>query len=418
MRSLKAQYFCGFAVMGSVVPYLPVFLEARGLSDFQIGTVIATTGLAIMLTPVLITLLADAHFESRTLIGATSLTGLAALFLLWQSETFSTLLLSHALFSLGFWPLLPLQDGLNFAIRRRRTALGQRDVPYHRVRVYGTVGFIVPSVVLWGFLRYEWSVGVVLWSGMAFCALSFVVTRFLPHVQQPASESGEAVAESPERDADEAARLDPPAKSNRLPTIEAFSRLLKPQLLLFAIGMWLTHMAASAYYTFYPRYLTDPALAQINLGTEWIGLIANAGVVIEIFFMLGFGLFMRHLGLRWLMVIGSLSMTLRLALLYAMPNVAIALGTQLLHGMTVLVLHVAPPVFINHHAAPRFRNSMQGVYAMSVFGPARVLGYIAAGLIAELSLLGVFAYGAGLCLLATGLFYLAFRHDDGEIVQP
>ena len=423
MRSLKAQYFCGFAVMGSVVPYAPVFLEARGLSDFQIGVVIATTGVAILLTPVIITLLADTRFENRSMIATTYGLGLLGLAALWQAHTFTTLLLGYGLWAMGFWPLLPLQDGLNFAMRRRQTDAGQRDVPYHHVRVWGTIGFIVPSVLLWPVLYRGMPVGATLWSGMLFCLVGFGVTRLLPRVRQPvagqaqASESAEAESSEPaEAASDEPASLDPPEKTNRLPTLEAARRMREPQLLLFAIAMWLTHLANAAYYTFYPRYLTDDSLLQ--LGDHWVGVIANVGVVVEIFFMLGFGLFMRKLGLRWLMVVGSVAMAVRLGLLYAIPTVPIAVGTQLFHGISVLVLHVAPPVFINHHAGPSYRNSMQGFYAMSVFGTGRVIGYIAAGLIAELSLLGVFAYAMALCLLAAPLFYLAFHYDTSEPVEP
>jgi PPP family 3-phenylpropionic acid transporter len=426
MRSLKAQYFCGFAVMGSVVPFLPVFLKARGLDDFLLSVVIATTGVAIMVTPVLITLLADLRFESRSLIAAAFGLGLAGLLSLWLAEGFIALLLSYALFALGFWPLLPLQDGLNFAMRRHRVDAGESDVPYHHIRVWGTMGFIVPSVLLWRFLRLDWSIGIVLWSGMFFCVVGFLVTRFLPHVRQPKQAEPEAEpepaaahAEPAAAEADEPASLDPPERTKRLPTIEAARRILfERELLLFALGMWLIHLAASAYYTFYPRYLTDANLASLQLGNEWLGPIANLGVVIEIFFMLGFGWFMRHWGLRWLMTIGALAMGVRMALLYALPTVPIAVGTQLLHGITVLVLHVAPPVFINHHAEPRYRNSMQGVYAMGVFGTGRLVGYIAAGLVAKWSLLGVFAYGTVLCVLSMPLFYLAFHRDDAAPVQP
>jgi PPP family 3-phenylpropionic acid transporter len=423
MRSLKAQYFCGFAVMGSVVPYLPLFLAQRGLSPFLVGLVIASTGVAIMLTPVIITLLADTHFESRTLIGVTFLLGIAALLALWRSHTLPTLLLSYAFFALTFWPLLPLQDGLNFTMRRRQIDAGGTDVPYHHIRVWGTLGFILPSLLLWFFLRLDAPLGAVLWSGMAFCALGFVVTRFLPNVRQPAPQQAEAAQASADEaalsDTDEPASLDPPEKTSRLPTVEAIKRMVsKPQLLLFAVGMFLVHLVVAAYYTFYPIYLTTPELPAVNVGDEWVGLIANVGVVIEIFFMLAFGWFVRHWGLRWLMAIGTLAMGLRMALLFAMPTLSIAVGTQLLHGITVLVLHVAPPVFINHHAEPRFRNSMQGVYAMTVFGTGRIVGYIAAGLIAELSLLGVFAYGTGLCLVAAPLFYFAFRGEHTHPVQP
>ena len=43
-------------------------------------------------------------------------------------------------------------------------------------------------------------------------------------------------------------------------------------------------------------------------------------------------------------------------------------STQLFHGMIVLALLIAPPIFLNQHAEDRYRHSMQGLYAMAVMG--------------------------------------------------
>ena len=77
MRGLRAQYFLAFAVLGSVLPYLSVFLSAQGLSDAQVGDVTSVTGLAIMLGPVTMTLLADLRVESRWLLTAAFAMGAA-----------------------------------------------------------------------------------------------------------------------------------------------------------------------------------------------------------------------------------------------------------------------------------------------------------------------------------------------------
>jgi len=408
MRALKAQYFCCFAVMGSIVPYLPVYLEQQGLTDGQIGIVISTMGMAIVLSPVLITLLADAHLETRTLLAAIFAAGVAALAGLWLANDFPTLLMAHAAFALAYWPLLPLQDGLNFAMRRQRVDRGDADVPYHHVRVWGTLGFILPSILLWGFLRLGWPVGIVLFSGMVFAASGVAVSRFLPHVRSDSPSTQRS------HDTEEPAGVDPPERPDRLPTLAAARRMLRPQLLLFALGMWLVHLAIGGYYTFYPVYLTRG----IGLGEEWLGLIANLGVGIEVFFMLGFGWLVHRIGLRGLMTLGAVSIALRLALLAAWPTVTVAVGTQLLHGLTVLVVHVAPPVYINHYAEPRFRNSMQGFYAMAVYGTGRITGNVLAGQVAELSLLWVFGWGALLTLVAIPLFVLAFRGEQAKAITP
>ncbi len=76
--------------------------------------------------------------------------------------------------------------------------------------------------------------------------------------------------------------------------------MLEPHLLVYCIGMFLANMAMYAYYTYYPIYLTD----QAHIGPQWVGLIANLGVVGEIFYMMGFGWLERTLGFKRLLAIG------------------------------------------------------------------------------------------------------------------
>ena len=128
--------------------------------------------------------------------------------------------------------------------------------------------------------------------------------------------------------------------------------------------------------------------------------------------MLGFGWMVARWSLRGLMIAGAVCMTLRFALLAAVPSVGVAVGTQLFHGIMVLVMHVAPPVYLNRHAEERFRASIQGLFAVAVYGTGRIVGSNLSGRLAEVSMTGLFAAAAALSLLACGLFVFAFRERD------
>jgi len=68
VRGMRAQYFLSFGVIGAVLPFLSVFLHDRGLTRTQIGYVTAAASFGVVLTPVLITLLADAAMAGRVLM--------------------------------------------------------------------------------------------------------------------------------------------------------------------------------------------------------------------------------------------------------------------------------------------------------------------------------------------------------------
>ena len=296
LRSTKRQFFLSFAVMGSVLPYLSVFLEQRGLSMSQIGWVMSLTGVGIIITPVLTTLLADTRVQSRTLLGA--LFALSGGSLAWLADTsgFWMLLIVHGLFALAFAPVTSLQDGLYFHRREELEARGKSesaaaDIPdYHVVRVWGTFGFILPSVVLYFVLRGNIDTVAAVWCAAVCSGVGLLNAFTLPRVV------GHEETEASETD----------AQSRALPTVAAAKTLLEPHLLVFCIATFLLHLAITGYYSFYPVYLTET----VSIGAEWIGLISNLGVTIEIGFMLGFGWMLRRLGLKKLMLLGALFMAL------------------------------------------------------------------------------------------------------------
>ena len=181
--------------------------------------------------------------------------------------------------------------------------------------------------------------------------------------------------------------------------------------------MWLSQLAFSTYYAFYPIYLSRV----IGVQDQWQGLISAVGVVLEIGYLMAFGWLLKKLGLKWLVALGLASVAARMALLALMPNLAVAIGTQLLHGLAVVGTFVTPPLYLNHRAEPEFRNSMQGLYAVFVFGTGMIAGNLLSGQIAEHAqnhVLTAFAVTAMIAGGATLMFVLFFKDRSETMLTP
>ena len=410
LRSIKHQYFLGYAVMGSIAPYAPVYLEGRGLSDSQIGLLMSLGGMAVLLMPATMSLLADLRLEHRVLLRSLFLGAVTSLGLMLASRGFWLLFLAFGLWSMAISPMMSMTDGLLFSVRGKRDAEGKTTPPYHHVRVFGTIGYIAPSFALYVLMAYyKAPVGVALACGLFVALLAAGNSFLLPHTRGPVGDT-KPPTEVPDPH--------PPVKDGKtLPTLLALRCMLQPDLALFCAAMWLTQAASAAYYTFYPLYLTRV----IGVGDQWLGLIASVGVVFEIIYVLSFGWLLKKLGVRWLLTLGVMAVGLRLALLWAVPCLAVAVGTQLLHGLTVLAIFVLPPLYLNHRADARFLNSIQGLYAMIVFGTGRIAGNVFAGQIAEAfggDTRVVFAWTSGFAGLAMLLFVLFFRDRSDSAITP
>jgi PPP family 3-phenylpropionic acid transporter len=399
LQAIQRQFLITFAAMGAVLAYLPVFLEERLASKGEVGLVMSTTGLAIILTPVVMTALADTKLQSRSIIAG--LFAVASLTCFWQavSDGFAGLLVSHTAFAFSFWPLAALQDGLVFADNQQSRIEGRGETPYHRVRAYGTVGFALPLAGLYFLINAGLDVSSALYVGGGVCALGTLNALTLPRTAL-----GQA------RRARYHSAGDDQPKPDRFPTRAAARVLFRGTPLVFCICLLIAHLGNSAYYAFYPIYLTR----EVGFDNAWVGPITMLGVVLELAVMTSVGLMLRKLGLKRLLLVGLGIMALRFALLGLWPVRHVAVWTQILHGITVVGIYVVPPVYLNTLAGDHFRSSIQGLYAMVVFGPGRILGNVLGGELADVSLPMMFNVSAATTLLAVIGLALAMRLPKQE----
>ena len=400
MRGVKAQYFLSFAVMGTTMPFIARYLQSRGLDATQIGYVISTAGVAAIAMPPVMALLADTRFDNRRLIAWSFLLSALTLLGMWSSHAFTALVLMWAAHSFVYTPQLPLQDGMFFGLQRIRREEGKTERAYHRTRVWGTIGFLVPGLLLYIPLSKGRPVSDALLWGAALCVLGIINSfRLRPtrtsRVSQPTAPDAaptKAIAST----------------KAKLPTLDALRQLMRPPLRVFTVAMFLLTVAGMCYYAFYPVYLVQT----VGIDDRWLGPISSFGVALEALFVLGYGWFVERFGLRRLMLLSIATAALRYALLAAFPIPLVAVGTQVIHGLTVLGIGMVPPVFLDRHATNENRNSMQGVYVMMVSGMGRIVGSLAAGAVAQWSLTGVFAFAALLTCIAMVLVAVAFYEES------
>jgi PPP family 3-phenylpropionic acid transporter len=367
LRAIKFHYVLVYAVLGALMPYLSVYAEQRGLSDAEIGWVIGAWGVAVLVAPPLHTLLADRWLANRTVIGLCFAVAAAALVALTQLTSFAGLFIAHLLFSLGYTSLIPLLDGLTFGITQPADeaepagagGAGAAAVPFRHVRIWGSIGFMLPGAIVAGLwltdLDEPTIVRWAIWLAMATCIAGAVAALRLPANRLGGDD----------------------ARGSGLPTMAAL-RAVRGPVAIFVLCMMLVFASASIMYAFYPLYLT-----KLDVPAAFVGLITNLGVIVEIAFILCAGWIMRHIGLRGVLIIGILSQVARMVLLALWPGVAMAVASQVFHGPMVLALYVLAPMYLDHRAAPGYRNSMQGLYALAVFGIARMVGTAGGGHVSD-----------------------------------
>lgn len=399
MLEIRRQFFFSYAAVGSIMPLITVFLrEQGGFGYFEIGAAMSLMGLPMLCSPALITLLADRHLDTRRILAGAYLCSAVVLSILFFSEHLAltlTLFFFHGLASVA---MIPLQDGYFFSLVEERRRRGEESLEYPRIRIWGTIGYILPTLLLFYPLLKGAEARTILPCAVFFCLLSLANSFTLPAVARAAG-----------------------VTARRLPSREAFAAIVSPRARWLSIGLLFALLAAATYYGFIANYLHEV----VGISKPNIGLIINLGVVIEVGCTLLMPWLHERIHLKGILVLGVACMVTRMLLLAFFPTPLVAVLAQLGHGFEVLALYIGPVMFLNRLAEDEFRNSIQGVYTMAVAGTARVLGSLLAGFMAA-------HYGLqanlllGATLAATGWFILVFlfsrippREEQREIeVSP
>ncbi len=381
---LRLHFFVLYAVIGAYMPYLPVFLaEDLGLPDWQLGWVAASYGVAVIVFPPLVTYLADNCISGQRLITwayALSSVALAALALV---DDFAGAMVLSLVFGLVYTPLFALLDGLSFTAMAEMTARGEKPPSYDKLRVWGSLGFMVPALVLYAQMATGEANGraAIVVAAIA-AAIGAVCSIWLPRL--PPSKRAVEVVGMTEL---------PTASAWRVLSQNPTRALEGPLILLFA--------AIAIFYGFYARLVLD-----VGIDPGYVGVVVNIGVIAELPFMFAASWLLRRFSQQSLLIFGAVCLAIRMTLLASILHPVVTIATQLLHGPVIVALYLIPPMFLDAKAPPQVRNHVQGLHAMLCFGVARVLGSVAGGYAAEVDLTWAFTLGAVLSGIAAVWLWL------------
>jgi MFS transporter, PPP family, 3-phenylpropionic acid transporter len=380
VRRLQAHYFAIYAVFGSVTPYLSIYLsDHKGISLADIGIIFAVGQSAVLIMPMAMTYLADRYRLVRPLFVTLFSINVLAMAALFGAIGFWACLLCIAVNRLATQPQVALGDGLYFTLQ---ADANQPRVSFSTVRVWGTIGFIAPSIAM--FAAYQLGGGVDWLPGITalFATMGVINAWGLP--MRSARNNSE--------------------EKQQMPTLAAAKVLAQPHLLLFCLGCGTVVFTNMAFYGFYPLYLTD----QVGIAEQWVGPISSLGVAIEILYILGLERMKRRFGFGGIIALASVASLFRFACLAFLPTPFFAVCFQVFHGMTIVGFFIVPVMYLNAHASAGFRNSIQGLYVVLVAGFFSIAGNVFAGHVAELGLITLYKASLGICLLGVTLTGLSF----------
>jgi nucleoside transporter len=157
---LSLMMFLQYAIWGAWLPLLwPFMANVRGMSGEQIGQIFAVGAIGAIVAPFIAGQIADRYFNTEKFLGLSHLLGGILVWQLATIESFNGLLLFSLLYSLIYSPTLSLTNSLAFH------HLPDRDADFGKVRVWGTVGWIVVGIAIGQWLLHSHTPAEILLDG-------------------------------------------------------------------------------------------------------------------------------------------------------------------------------------------------------------------------------------------------------------
>lgn len=399
-----------FSIPGAWIPVIPPYLSGSlGFSPWEVGLLLAVPGVGAFLAPWISGQLADRHMPAERLMAFLSMATAASLVGFAVSRSFASMLVWIGLQGLTFSPTISLANAICL------THLPRPEVSFGRVRLWGTVGWILGGIAVGQWLLHEHSPGLDEASvraaqdagrvdGVWLAAWLSVVSSLYTLLVIP--------------------RTPPPAEPLQWNAVsEAWAAFRsRPLLGLFAAGLF-----ASCIDRFY-LYHGAARLSEYGVGPpDWIdrvfgvggGGLMTLGQLAEIAVLALLPLLLRRFSIRTLLSFGLWAFLVRMIVLATCESLLPVLGAVSLHGVSYASFFFVGTLAVDRLAPRDARASAQALFLTVYAGFGGIVG---AGLAAWAGAwagsggsdpwLLVFSIPSGMAVLALLAFRWGWPHHE------
>ncbi|GHE80266.1 MFS transporter [Thalassotalea profundi] len=336
-------YFWYFAVHGLVIPFLALFLNYRGFSSLVIGELLAIYTASRIIGPTVWAIFADKTGKQLFVIRLGAFLAFACFSLLFWVQGYWPIAFALAMFSLFWTAILPqLEVMTNRAVKRSPKI-------YARIRLWGSLGFFVASVVA-GEIIDVFSPEAFTWLGFIILLSLWGATLLL---KQPRASIQSLVNNS-----------------------SIFNKIFSKTFFWFFISGLLLQISFGPFYTFFALYLRD-----LDYPSYAVGLFLGVSVFAEIGIFLILGTLFKYFSLKSLLIVNLGFSAIRWFITGNFAESAWILGlAQCLHAFSFGMYHSVSIQYLQQHFNHNQQNRGQAIYIAGVYGIGGAIGAFVAGI--------------------------------------
>ncbi len=378
----------------------------------QIGAIFATMGIASIIMPGIVGIIADKWINAEKLYGILHILGGGCLIYASTATDYNHMYWAMLLNMLFYMPTLALANTVSYGALEKYKCDIVKDFP--PIRIWGTIGFICAMWVvdLTGFKSSDLQLWVAGASAFVLGAYSFS----LPPC--------------------------PPAKTESKSMLSAFgldalTLFKRKKMIIFFLFSMLLGAALQITNTYGDLFLSSfekfPEYAD-SFGVKHSVILLSISQMSETFFILAIPFFLRKFGIKRVMLISMFAWVLRFGLFglgNPGPGVWMLILSMIIYGMAFDFFNISGSLFVEIEANTNIRASAQGLFFMMTNGLGAIIGGYASGAVVDA--FSVYSDGmlisrnwpdiwfifAAYALVIGVLFAIVFRykHQPGDLVK-
>ena len=358
--------FLQFFIWGAWLISLGAYMSRTlGFTGSEIGSVYATMGIASVIMPGIMGILADKWINGERLLGICHLIGGGLS--IWAASVASPQAMFWVMLlnMLMYMPTLALSNAVSYNILTKNGLDPIKDFP--PIRVFGTVGFIAAMWVVD-------LMGLTLSPMQLYVSAATSFIMFFYALTMPAC---------------------PPAKTQKTTSfasifgLDAFVLFKRRKMMIFFIFALLLGAALQITNTFGVPFLDSFKDQSQYAGTFTVkhpNILMSISQMSETLFILCIPFFMKRFGIKNVMLLSMFAWVLRFGL-FGIGNpgdgVIFLILSMIIYGMAFDFFNISGSLFVETESSPETRASAQGLFMIMTNGIGAIIGAKASGWIVD-----------------------------------
>ena len=338
---LAGFYFFYFASLGAFLPYWSLYLKHLEFTASQIGELSAILLATKIIAPNIWGWVADHTGKRVWIIRIAAFIGMT--------------IFASVIFIRGYWAMLFVLAGFSFfwnaALPQFEATtmshLGESKHFYSRIRLWGSVGFIVAAIVLAPVLEN---------SGISILPFMILIILFCIWINTLfVTEPGEITVSSEK--------------------ISILKTCFQPHVIALLLSCFFIQASHGPYYAFFSIYIEDYGYSRSTIGLLW-----SLGVVAEVVVFSQMHRLLPYFGAKFLLAAAMLLTVLRWGLIAEFAEFfLVLLFAQTLHAASYGLFHASAIHLIDQYFPGKIQGRGQALYSSLSFGLGGSLGSLVSG---------------------------------------